>query len=321
MDIQVLSRQGLGIKAISRKLGVSRNTVRKYLKEPSSMPEYKSRAAKCSKLDAFKPYLLERIEAAKPHWIPGIVLLREIKTQGYSGGITILREFILPFKQITPEPLIRFETKPGVQMQIDFTTIRRGRQTLKAFVATLGYSRATYVQFFDNEKEAAWIEGITEAFHFFEGVPKELLCDNAKAIIIERDAYAEHRWNKNMLKLSKDYGFRLKVCRPYRAKTKGKVERFNHYLKNSFITPLAARLSQSGLTLDAQVAHQRIHGTTEQKPQILLEKERHHLLSLPNKDYVDTITVLSADQSVGVIPHESFQHPLSHYAQLHGSFL
>lgn len=333
MDIQVLSRQGLGIKAISRKLGISRNTVRKYLKQSNAMPAYKARSTKPSKLDAFKPYLLERIAAAKPHWIPGVVLLREAQEQGYSGGITVLREFILPFKQTTSEPLIRFETEPGVQMQIDFTTIRRGRQTLKAFVATLGYSRATYVQFFDNEKEAAWIEGITEAFHFFEGVPKELLCDNAKAIIIERDAYAEgeHRWNNNMLQLSKDYGFRLKVCRPYRAKTKGKVERFNHYLKNSFITPLAARLKQSGLILDAQVAnghigpwlqevaHQRIHGTTEQKPQVLLDNERHHLLPLPNikQDYVDVIV----SQTTVPIPYESFQHPLSSYAQLHGSFL
>lgn len=330
MDIQVLSRQGLGIKAIARKLNISRNTVRKYLNQADMFPNYKVRETKPSKLDPFKSFILERIQHAHPHWIPAVVLLREIKEQEYAGGITILRNFIYPLKQKEVEPLIRFETKAGVQMQIDFTTIRRGRHTLKAFVATLGYSRATYVQFFDNEKVEAWKTGIIEACHFFEGVPKEILCDNAKAIIIERDAYEEghHKWNQTMLDLSKAYGFKLRVCRPYRAKTKGKVERFNHYLKNSFITPLAARLKQSGLTLDVtlanaqigpwlhDIAHQRIHGTTGEKPQVRLDNERHHFLGLP-LDQETTVNVGGLNHDV-VLPLESFQHPLSNYDQFIG---
>ncbi len=76
-------------------------------------------------------------------------------------------------------------------MQIDFTTIRRGKQPLKAFVATLGYSRASYVKFFDNERAESWQQGLKDAFDYFGGVPQEVWCDNAKALIIERDAYAE----------------------------------------------------------------------------------------------------------------------------------
>ena len=104
--------------------------------------------------------------------------------------------------------------------------------------------------------------GIEGALHYFGGVPKEILFDNAKCIMIERDAYGEgrHRWNSKLLQLSADYGFRLRACRPYRAKTKGKVGRFNGYLKNSFITPLAASLKQAGLVLDVEVANGQIGG-------------------------------------------------------------
>ncbi len=256
MDIHVLHKQGHGIKAISRQLGISKNTVRKYLKQPMVLPLYTPRPSSPTKLCPYKPYILERINAAKPHWIPATVLLRELQERGYEVGITRLRCFIFPFKQDNSDPVVRFETDPGVQLQVDFTTIRKGKSPLKAFVATLGYSRATYVHFFDNERNESWMAGLKEAFHYFGGVPRECLFDNTKTIIIERDAYGEgkHRWHSKLLELAKDYGFSARVCRPYRAKTKGKVERFNGYLKGSFITPLAASLKQSGLKLDVDTA-------------------------------------------------------------------
>ena len=109
-------------------------------------------------------------------------------------------------------------------------------------MATLGYSRATFVRFSERERQEDWIQALEEAFEYFGGVPKEVLFDNAKAIMIERDAYGEgeHRWNPALLTAAKKYSFKPRACRPYRAKTKGKVERFNSYLKNSFVTPLGA---------------------------------------------------------------------------------
>jgi transposase len=327
VDIHVLHRQGNSIRAISRQLGIARNTVRSYLRDLARTPEYGPRADRSSKLDSFKPYLRERIEAAKPYWIPATVLYREITTQGFQGKEGIVKNYIRQFKPDTQEEVIRFETPPGQQMQVDFTTIRRGRNKLKGFVATLGHSRASYVRFSAHERQEDWLVGIEEALHYFGGVPKELLFDNAKCIMIERDAYGEgrHRWNAQLLQLSADYGFRLRACRPYRAKTKGKVERFNGYLKNSFITPLAATLKQAGLALDVdaangqigqwlrEVAHQRIHGTTRQKPQDLLIKERLSLADLPLRPSSAKVTVIYPRQA---IPIESFQHPLSIYDQL-----
>ncbi len=143
-----------------------------------------------------------------------------------------MREYLATLKPVAkPEPIIRFETQPGQQMQVDFTMIRRHHTTLKAFVATLGYSRATFVKFYDHERTDAWIDGLENAFQFFAGVPQEILFDNAKTIMIERDAYQEgqHKWNPKLLDCAKKYGFRPRVCKPYRAQTKGKVERFNGY--------------------------------------------------------------------------------------------
>lgn len=327
MDIQVLHRQGYGIRAIAKELGVSRNTVRRYLRDFTAAPTYPDRAPRPTKLDPYKAYIADRIKAAEPHWIPASVLLEEIRLRGYSGGVTRLRSYVAQLKPINIDPVVRFETPPGKQMQVDFTTISRNRIKIKAFVATLGYSRATYVRFSEHERQDDWLTGITEAFQYFGGVPCEVLFDNAKTIMIERDAYGEgqHRWNAQLLNLARDYGFLARACRPYRARTKGKVERFNGYLKHSFITPLAATLKQAGLRLDVttanahigpwleRVAHQRIHGTTGVKPQVLLDEERFQLMPLPT---AKTLTPPEPIRSRQPLPVESFQHALSLYDAL-----
>ena len=331
VEIHVLHRQGMSIRKIARELGVSRNTVRYYLRNLSNKPKYQNRPTRQSILEPYKPYLHDRVDAAKPYWIPATVLLQELKALGYGGEIGILKIYIRQFKPKQDDPVVRFETPPVHQLQVDFTTIVRGRSKLKAFVATLGYSRASYVRFSESEKQQDWLEGIEEALNYFGGVPKEILFDNAKCIMTERDAFGEgqHRWNAKLLELAKDYGFIPRACRPYRAKTKGKVERFNRYLKESFITPLAATLKQAGLRLDVSianarigpwledVAHQRIHGTTAQRPQVLLDEERFMLMPLPQKEIATQYKPLIT--SCPAMPIESIQHPLSVYDQLLGA--
>ena len=332
MTIKILRKQGHSIKGIARELGVSKNTVKKYLKF-DSQPNYSRRPQRVSKLDPFKPYLQERIAAAYPDWIPATVLFDEIVERGYTGKIRILSTYLAKQKPTQPkDPIIRFETAPGKQMQVDFTTIRRGKRPLKAFVATLGYSRATYVRFFEHERSEAWIEGMIGAFEFFGGVPMDLLFDNAKTILIERDVYGQglHRWHDKLLALAEQYGFNPKVCRPYRAQTKGKVERFNRYLKESFVTPLNATLKSAGLVLDVSIANaqigpwltqkanQRLHATTNAIPNRRLTEEQAVLLPLP-------ISASCSGQSASVertqawpMPFESVQHALSTYDQLLG---
>ncbi|SFF28318.1 hypothetical protein SAMN05428977_11052 [Nitrosomonas sp. Nm166] len=162
MEIHVLQRQGKSIRSIARALNVSRNSVRKYLRDIARTSTYSRRDDRLSKLEPFKTYLLERIEAARPDWIPTAVLFRELQAKGYDGKEGILRNYIRQFKVTRTEPVRRFETPSGQQMQVDFTTIYlyRGRQKLKAFVATLGFSRATYVRFIEYERQEDWLSGI-----------------------------------------------------------------------------------------------------------------------------------------------------------------
>lgn len=296
MEIHVLHKQGHGIKAICRMTGLSRNTVRKYLREPKAQPKYAKRPTKPRKLDLFKPYLNERVQAAHPQWIPTPVLYRELQQRGYQGSESLLRKYLHTLKpKASTEPLVRFETAPGQQMQVDWAVIRRGKEPLHAFVAVLGYSRQAYVEFTRDEQLPTLLACQENAFAFFQGVPHESLYDNMKTVVLKRDAYGEgeHRLHPTLLAQAKDFGFMPRLCRPYRAKTKGKVERFIRYLKNSFFVPLQAQLNPAGLLVDRKtanehvglwlrdVANQRVQGTTQARPVDLWIAEQTHLQPLP----------------------------------------
>ena len=313
------------MRAIAKQLDCSRNTVRRYLRDESAA-RYGPRQARACKLDPHRSYLRERVDQARPRWIPATVLLREIRERGYVGGISQLRAWLAPLRKSEPELLVRFETPPGQQMQADFTYVRRGRDPLLAFVATLGYSRASFVKFVAcaGEDVGTLCAGLREAFDYFGGVPEHVLFDNTKAVVIERDAYGEgqHRWNARLRELAESCGFTPRLCRPYRAKTKGKVERFNAYLKGSFVVPLAATLEASGLRLDAElanvhvrrwldeVANARVHATTKAVPAVRLADERAVMLAAP------ALQASAPIQARVALPIESLQHPLSVYDAL-----
>lgn len=124
MEIKILHKQGMSSRAIARELGISRNTVKRYLQAKSEPPKYTPRPAVASLLDEYRDYIRQRIADAHPYKIPATVIAREIRDQGYRGGMTILRAFIrslsVPQEQ---EPAVRFETEPGRQMQVDWGTI------------------------------------------------------------------------------------------------------------------------------------------------------------------------------------------------------
>jgi hypothetical protein len=197
----------------------------------------------------------------------------------------------------------------------------------------------------------------TGAFEFFAGTPKQILYDNMKTVVIERDAYGqgEHKFQGAFLDFATHCGFVPKLCRPYRAKTKGKVERFNGYLRRSFYNPLVAKLTQIGgaqLQLDVdtantevlrwlrEVANARIHGTTARVPREVLIEEQAALqpLAMTYKAVPpsslqpslgnDDSNACSSDSAGKAVPSTArlcelpqlviapTQHPLSVYAQL-----
>ena len=184
VEIKVLARRGRTIRGVARELGVSRNTVRKYLRVESA-PRYGPRLPRSTKLDSFKTYLKERQDAAQPDWIPATVLIREIRELGYAGGISQLKVHLATLKPTrVAEPLVRFETAPGQQMQADFIVMRRGKDRLSAFVATLGYSRMTFIHFVRDEQLKTVLTCLRRAFEAFGGVPQHVLFDNMKTEVV-----------------------------------------------------------------------------------------------------------------------------------------
>ena len=208
VEIRVLSRQGKSIREIARMLEVSRNTVRRYLRS-EGLPRYQ-REARPSKLDPYRQYVDERVKAAAPDWIPATVLLRELRALGYPGGYSILKNYLATLRPVaTLDPVIRFETEPGRQMQADFATIRRGCDRLAVFIATLGWSRATYVEFVTDEPLETLLGCHERAFYFFGGEPREVLYDNMRTVVSDRDQYGPglHRYNRTFLDFAHHYGF------------------------------------------------------------------------------------------------------------------
>ncbi len=112
MEVQVLKRQGHSIRQIAKTMELSRNTVRRYLREQPAV-KYRPREARPCKLDPHKAYLHMRIEQARPDWIPATVLLREFQAAGYVGGISQLKSYLAAFKMERVDPVIRFESAPG----------------------------------------------------------------------------------------------------------------------------------------------------------------------------------------------------------------
>ena len=326
VEIRVLRKQGKSIREIARLLAVSRNTVRRYVRG-DGLPHYE-RETRPGKLDHYKQYIAERVRAAAPEWIPATVLLRELRSLGYSGGVSILKDHLATLKPVAkPEPLIRFETEPGRQMQVDFATIRRGQGSAG------GVHRDTRLEPGDlrrvrHRRAMETLLGCHErAFYYFGGVPREVLYDNMRTVVTDRDRYGPglHRYNRTFLDFAHHHGFVPRLCQPYRPRTKGKVERFIRYLRASFYVPLASQLSPEGLKVDRdtanarvgtwlrEVANARVHATTGEIPLVRLEQERERLQPIP-APWPGTLQPAVPKRPAP--PPRGYQHPLRVYEEL-----
>lgn len=269
MNIRFLQKQGHSVRQIARLTGHSRNTVRKLLRAATApVPSPRVRA---SKLDAHRDYLTERWQT---HRLSAVRLAAEIRPLGFTGSVKIVRRFLARLSaahRLDPRLTVRFETPPGEQAQCDWAEVGRYPQadgtTIKvyAFVMVLGYSRYLYAEFTRSMDVATLIRCHQNAFAFFGGWPRRILYDNMRQVVVGPD-----RVNPRFLDFVRHHGFEAKRCRPYRPRTKGKVERSVSYLRDSFLN---ARSFDGLNDINAQgrhwlghVANVRIHGTTKARP-------------------------------------------------------
>jgi len=271
-DIEEMKHTGLSLSAISELTGYDRKTVRKYLLSPESVPRYPARSPQPSKLDPHKPYLEDRLNAGV--W-NAQVLLRELRERGYGGGYTILKGWLHPQRQAGYAAAVRrFETAPGKQAQVDWGHLgylETGGESRRiwGFAMTLSYSRRLWAQAALDQRLGTLLRMHEAAFQEWGGVPEEILYDRMKTVWLDTDGRGEVVWHPVFLDFARYWGFKPRLCRPYRAQTKGKIESSVKYIRRNFVCGLLGRepscLSDFNAQLRQwveQVANRRVHGTT-----------------------------------------------------------
>ena len=247
---QIYEMRGAGhsTRAIARELGLARNTVLRYLKSPEAIRP-KPRSRRGSKLDPYTEHIDRRLGDGLENCV---VLLRELRDLGYDGSNTILSEYVRPRRRRRqPEATMRFETEPGEQAQVDWGSLSYigtdGKQRrVWVFVMTLGWSRACYVELVRKADTAAFIQCHVNAFEYLGGVPRRCLYDNAKVVTLGRDEEKRPIWNQRMLDFARRVGFEARLCRPYRAQTKGKVENGVKYVRRNMWPSIRFTTASSG---------------------------------------------------------------------------
>ena len=286
-EINQLKREGLSILAISNLTGYDRKTIRKYLLCPTARPVYPARPTPASKLEPFKAYLGERLQAGV--W-NARVLLRELRRRDYTGGYTILTDWLRPQREGAYVVAVRrFETPPGKQAQVDWGhlgSITEGslERQLWGFTMTLGYSRRMMAEAATDQKLGTLLGMHEAAFQELGGVPEEILYDRMKTVWTGTDERGEIIWNAVFLDFARYWGFRPRLCRPYRAQTKGKIESGVKYVRRNFLCGLLGREPKNQADFNAElrqwiaeVANQRVHGTTHEQVLIRWDEDRVNL--------------------------------------------
>ena len=281
-EMMDLYRKGISISEIARQTGRDRKTIRKSVTGASQMSRKKRqrRAKSARKIDPFESYLKQRMGEGVYNTRK---LYRELRERGYTGGLTQVILYVQPYRPKHDESVVmRFETEPGQQAQVDWgyfgTMEHEGRQRkLYVFVMTMCWSRAMYVEFTVNSNTDWFIRCHQHAFEYFGGVPHEVLHDNLKSAVISRDAAGRIVWNERYLDFATYSGFAPHPCKPYRAQTKGKVERGIGYVRQNFWCGLhysdLADLNAQALGWLNDIANPRVHGTTGDIPFERLTKE------------------------------------------------
>ena len=289
--------EGLTKTAIAERLGVSRRVIYDWIasgqldREVAGAMPARTRRPPPAKLAPYHAIIRTRLETYPA--LSAARLFAECRAAGYAGGLSQVQIFV---RQTRPaplvEPVVRFETPPGLQAQVDFADVRFPWGKRYALLVVLGYSRLLWLAFYPRQTMQTVMAGLERAFAAFGGVPRQLLFDQMKAVVIgdERPRGGALLENAEFLRFAAHWGFRIRACRPHRAQTKGKVERPVGYLRGNFLYGREflndADLAAQADAWLADTANPRVHGTTGEVPQVRFERdERAVLLPLAARAY------------------------------------
>ena len=295
MDIHSLHRQGLSMRAISRKLGIHRDTVKKYLLDPA-MPQYRKSKRKESILAPYHQMIDDWLaqDDYRGTWI-----YNKIKDQGYPGGYDTVKAYVRSIKaRNRRQAYLRFETVPGLQGQVDWADFKAAGAgladiTVYLFLLVLGFSRAMFAMFVDRCTMSAFMDAHQAAFKYLGGVPFEVLYDNMRNVFAGR-VNGRAQINTEFADFANHCGFKPVLCAPYSPWAKGKVERPIDYIREAFwrgyVFESIEKANADLLHWLSDTANRRQHGTHRQLVDMRWQQETRSLSPVP-ADYDTAIKV------------------------------
>ena len=321
---------GASIRSIAEEMKLARQTVQAVIRRWES--ERTDPAASPSPVPSRRPSSLNAYDETIRQWLqryPDITvtrLLEELRTVGFTGRYTILRERVQELRpRPTREPVVRFETDPGAQAQMDFSTYDldftgSGRRRVHLFSYILSFSRRQYLRFIEVQDLPTTLREHIRAFEHLGGVARTCLYDNMKVVVL-RHGDEGPLYNPKFLAFATHYGFTPWACRVRRSQTKGKVERHFSYAEKNLLNgrTFASLDHLNDVTARwlTEVADVRIHRETKQRPLDRHAEERPHLIALPTTPYTVDAVEYRVVNVEGFIVHQqnSYSVPWRHIGQ------
>jgi len=284
-----------GTRAIAKRLGRDRKTIRRFLERAGrdvpaiATPRHLSRP---SKLEPFRDSVREKVAAG----LTTTRILRELRDLGYDGGRSILNDLVRSLRPAASGKAVkrRFETRPGEEMQIDwsvYTVPIAGCPTrVHALSCILAYSRRVHIRFYRNERQSTLLEGLARAFEAFEGVTLRLVFDNMATVVLGRLGPGRRvLWHPRLLDFASHYGTQPFACRVRDPDRKGKTERVLWYCERDLVRGSTFtsfdELNERASHWCDEVANRRVHGTTGRIPLEAWDEERAFLVQLPDRRF------------------------------------
>ena len=276
---------GLKLSRIAREMDLDRKTVRSALRRKAWLP-YRRLASPRQLLDAHRDWLEARAPQVN---YSAQILYQELKGErGFVGGYKVVQRAVRPLRAIAEAASLtqrRFESAPGEQAQCDWgqVTVRLAgvRATLHVFVMTLGYSRRGFAMAFERERLPDLLAAHEAAFAHFGGRCEHLLYDHMRTVVLGTSE-GKPKLNPRFAAFAAHWGFHVRLCQPYRAQTKGKVESGVKYVKRNFVPGRAFRdLADFNAQLEVwqrEIADLRIRGTTHEQPIVRFAAEAQHMV-------------------------------------------
>ena len=286
---QLHDEQGLKVSQIAAELHLDPKTVEKWVDQPT----YQSRQGiqRPSKLDAFKGQIVALLQR---HPYTAQQVLQQLRTQGYAGGYSILKEFVREVRPVRKPAYLMLEFAPGECAQVDWgsfgsVSVGSTRRRLSFFVMVLCYSRLLYLEFTLSEGMEQFLACHRHAFEFFGGVTEKVMIDNLKVGVLRHPLGEPALFHPRYLDLAAHYGFRPVACQVRKGNEKGRVESGVGYVKKNFLNgleiPAFATVNPAATLWRDTIANVRVHGETQRQPSDLFTPEKPRLKPMPAMPY------------------------------------